>query len=566
MLTTLLTCRRYATPRSFYQICSSFIDTLDVPWPRTFGTIMARVNIVNINFLQLPRTSCLYPNTPFYSTFQGYTLGTTVGLAVIGASWVMGQRLLAPLTLRNATATERAHRVRRFQTVCLSRALLLLYLVYPGVSGIVIAVFNCRTLPSGRSVLVADHREQCWTVRHWRYVGAAIFWVIAVPIGIPAAFLGLLFYFRVPHMARAKVANAWLREAAEQVWRLGVPQPPCDVQRLGFDNIADEHLELLVSVLVHGEEPAEKTAAAYDDDKMRRNSVHMSMRMTASQPAGMLRRVRRVITCGRGGDGAAEHAPARRKALQKALLHWCETSRVLSLPPLTWDELDDDAAPGGDELAGGEAAPKAKELRSAFSGFSTAALTASTHAELAALEQRALRKVGFLFESYTVQCWSWEAVELGRKLILTSILALVAPGSATQGAPLARSRGARRVCDIGSRALLPPPVTIGTLTAFCMLLLFQRHRPYASPGMNFVASVAQVNLFFVLFVGLLLKVRLNGDATDSKLFNAIVTILSVVPIALPVALKATTVAGTLDGDELEDAMDEADEDAGTGDD
>ncbi len=149
--------------------------------------------------------------------------------------------------------------------------------------------------------------------------------------------------------------------------------------------------------------------------------------------------------------------------------------------------------------------------------------------------------------------------------ILTSILALVAPGSATQ-------------------------VTIGVLVAFCMLLLFQRHRPYSQPGMNFVASVAQVNLFFVrartlgpalpaasanakpaslslqfLFVGLLLKVRLNGDATDSKLFNAIVTILSVVPVALPVALKATTVAGMLDGDDLDDAMSEAGANAGADD-
>ena len=68
-----------------------------------------------------------------------------------------------------------------------------------------------------------------------------------------------------------------------------------------------------------------------------------------------------------------------------------------------------------------------------------------------------------------------------------------------------------------------------------------------------------------LFVGLLLKVRLNGDATDSKLFNAIVTILSVVPVALPVALKATTVAGLLDGDELDDAMSEAGENAGADD-
>ena len=131
-------------------------------------------------------------------------------------------------------------------------------------------------------------------------------------------------------------------------------------------------------------------------------------------------------------------------------------------------------------------------------------------------------------------------VELARKLILTSILALVAPGSATQ-------------------------VTMGVLVAFAMLLLFQRHRPYAAPGLNFVASVAQVNLFVLLFVGLLLKVRVNGDATDSRFFNAIVTLLSVVPVALPVALKVTSLLGALEGEAMDDAMDEAGENAGTDD-
>ena len=524
---------------------------------------MSRVNIVNVNFLQLPKTACLYPNTPFYATFQGYTracsvthtalsllyrhantcdihlaVGTTAGLAVVGAAWLAGQRLLAPLTLRHASAAERAHRLRRFQTVCLSRALLLLYLVYPGVSGVVIAVFNCRTLPSGRAVLVADHRETCWTAQHWRYVAAGIFWVLAVPMGIPAAFTGLLFYFRVPHLARAKVADAWLRECAEHAWRLGVPQPPCDVHKLSFHSVSDDHLELLVAALVHGEAPevaAEAAAAAAKEHARAMQEAHEAA--AAAAHGGKLRRLRRAVACG-GGSGVPRPG-MRRAALQKTLLRWCETSATLSLPPLAWAEAEEDAddvaAQGGDAC---DAPPsKASQLRRAFSGFSTATLTASSRAELAALEQRALRKVGFLFESYTVRCWSWEVVELARKLLLTSVLALVAPGSATQ-------------------------VTIGTLAAFCMLLLFQRYRPYAAPGMTFVASVAQVNLFVFLFVGLLLKVRLNGDATDSKLFNAIVMILSVVPIALPVALKATSLTGALDGDELDDAMDEAGEDAG----
>ena len=515
---------------------STFIDTLDVPWPRTFSTIMSRVNVVNVNFLQLPKTACLYPNTPFYRTFHGYTLGSTACLALIGASWLAGQRLLAPRTLRDASAAERALRLRRFQTLCLSRALLLLYLVYPGVSGVVIAVFNCRDLPSGRSVLVADHRESCWTAQHWSYVGAGIFWLLMVPFGIPAAFMGLLYYFRVPHLARAKVANAWLGECVEHVWRLGVPQPAVDVETLGFDNISDEHLELLEAVLVRGERPAAAEARDAATTKVASSTVRMSMRMSSRRHGGLLRRLRAAV--GRGGGAAPPPAP--RVALQKALLSWCESSATLSLPPLAWaavEEEPDDAAPQGGDSCASAPPPKASQLRRAFAGFSTAALTACSRAELAALEQRALRKVGFLFESYTVQCWPWEVVELARKLILTSLLALVAPGSATQ-------------------------VTVGVLVSFAMLLLFQRYRPYAAPGMTFVASVAQVNLFVFLFVGLLLKVRLNGDATDSKLFNAIVAILSVVPVALPVALKATSYVAGLDGDEVQDAMDEAAEDAG----
>ena len=519
---------------------STFIDTLDVPWPRTFSTVMSRVNIVNINFVQLPKTSCLYPNTPYYATFQGYTLGTSAALALVGAVWLLGKRLLAPVTLRHAAASDRAHRLRRFQTVCLSRALLLMYLVYPGVSGVVIAVFNCRKLPSGRAVLMADHRETCWTPRHWRYVAAGIFWVLAVPSGIPAAFMGLLYYFRVPHLARAKVANAWLHECVEHAWRLGVPQPPCDVQTLSFHSVSDEHLELLVAALVHGRRQGADDAAARG---------HKAARVSEPMLAPPRRRLPRKC-CG-GGRDAGDCLPrpgARRIALEKTLLRWCKRSGTLSLPPLAWAEAEEDDAPSAAHDAHdardvqASEAPNARRLRAAFRGFSTAALTAAPLAELAALEQRALRKIGFLFEAYTVRCWAWESVELGRKLLLTSLLALVAPGSATQ-------------------------VTVGVLVAFGTLLLFQRHRPYAAPGLNFVASAAQVNLFFVLFVGLLLKVRLNGDATeDGKLFNVIVTALSAVPVALPVVLKATAFLGALDGDDVDDALDGADDDAGAADD
>jgi hypothetical protein len=64
---------------------------------------------------------------------------------------------------------------------------------------------------------------------------------------------------------------------------------------------------------------------------------------------------------------------------------------------------------------------------------------------------------------------SRETVELGRKLILTSILALIAPGSAGQ-------------------------VVVGILMAFFSLLVNVRLKPYADNNLNFINQIAQLNL------------------------------------------------------------------------
>ena len=551
---------------------------------------MSRVNIINVNFVELPKTGCLHPNTSFYDTWQGYTLGTIGGMLLIGCIWLAGQHVIGPRMLRNMSAEEKAHRLRRFQTVCLSRSLLVLYLIYPGVSGVVVSTFNCVKLPSGKSYLVADVRQQCWTRRHWAYAAGAFVWLLIIPIGIPLFFLFLLFYFRVPQMARVKVANAWLREAVEYAWSSGIPQPVVDVPNLGFDNISDEHLELLVAKLVVGEGNEEEAEEPAEKQKGQEEGAH-------SQPGCLRMRVRSCIP-ETPATTTTSRLTARRVILEKSLLLWCRTSGVLSLPPLCWAEEEEDEIESPEEEeekeekdahespkheAGSSAEaehqhqmhehgsaqesrrlPKeppadAKALRGVFSGFSTTSLATTPAVQVAALEQRALRKIAFLFQAYSacsltalsadqppsshssrpahatgVECYYWEVVELGRKLLLTSILALVAPGSATQ-------------------------VTVGVLIAFTMLLIILRLRPYAREGMNFVAALAQVSLWFFLFVALLLKVRVNGDATDSRLFNSIVVILSTVPVALPILAKVGVNLSREDNEIGEDQTDEGKE-------
>lgn len=102
-------------------------------------------------------------------------------------------------------------------------------------------------------------------------------------------------------------------------------------------------------------------------------------------------------------------------------------------------------------------------------------------------------------------------MELLRKLALTSILALIATGSAGQ-------------------------VVVGLLIAFAALLLNLHYKPFADDTLNTVNTLAQLNLFFVLFVALLLKVDLDGSGSSS-FFSFVVGALTIVPIALPVLLK-----------------------------
>ena len=103
-------------------------------------------------------------------------------------------------------------------------------------------------------------------------------------------------------------------------------------------------------------------------------------------------------------------------------------------------------------------------------------------------------------------------MELVRKLALTSILALIAPGSAGQ-------------------------VVVGFILAFMTLLANLSIKPYADSGLNFVNIITQLNLVAFLFVALLLKVNVDNEGS-AGFFNAVVGGMSILPIVLPLGIKA----------------------------
>ena len=46
---------------------STFLKSLDIPWPSMFGVVMARVNVVNLNLVQLPKAAWCAADPQLYA-------------------------------------------------------------------------------------------------------------------------------------------------------------------------------------------------------------------------------------------------------------------------------------------------------------------------------------------------------------------------------------------------------------------------------------------------------------------------------------------------------------------
>ena len=355
----------------------------------------------------------------------------------------------------------------------------------------IFAVFTCTTFESGNAYLDADARIMCYDSVHKRYMGGAAVWLVLIPFGVPAFFLWLLRRFKVPQMAALLSDNAWLREAIKLAWAEGMAQPP-DAATLTVDSITTLHLEALFAFFLHDmsaedaaeiiagtRPPLQDTAADAKDDPENASGKKFSAAAVARRVSGALRKVAGRVNSGvskrivliktvaakvTGQDAAA----ARRELVLNTLLAFLRSSGDASVPPLTWERPPEEEVAALQQSCPDAVCPHLSGLRCA---------------EVPELMETAMSEVAFLFAAYRMDCWYWEVVELIRKLLLTSILALIAPGSAGQ-------------------------VVVGILIAFVALIAALIKEPYAMKRLNVVAQVAQLNLFFLLFVGLLLKVRL----------------------------------------------------------
>ena len=366
----------------------------------------------------------------------------------------------------------------------------------------------------------------CFDSVHKRYMGGAAVWLVLVPFGVPAFFLWLLRRFKVPQMAALFTDNAWLREAIKLAWAEGLAQPP-DAASLTVDSISTLHLEALFAFFMHdisaedasdimsgtrppialdvfgadAEDPEELSGQQPITNRLSRGLAAATRRLMKSltflsgaKPA-VSRRIL-LIKSAAAKVADEDEAVARRALVLNSILAHLRNNDEVAVPPLVWERPMQ-----AEEAALALCSPDATRVH-------TSGLRCS---ELPQLLDIALGEVSFLFAAYRMDCWYWcvlwlpvtqtpllrrsalthalppcrEVVELVRKLMLTSILALIAPGSAGQ-------------------------ITVGLLIAFATLLATQILSPYAQRRLNHVGQAAQIHLFFLLLVALLLKARSAG--------------------------------------------------------
>lgn len=331
-------------------------------------------------------------------------------------------------------------------------------------------------------------------------------------------------------IARELADNAWLRELAKTAVSDGLPPPEGEtIATLTTDTITDRHLEALYAFFVRCLSHQASTAiligeasplTLHDDHEKHAPRSILAKLASVLSPAlvkkeedgdgeqaevkkskfsSMLHAAAKRL---RDLSGEAEvcktEGPEQRRALILTLvLNYARSCGAIAIHDIRWTEPTEQKQPDDDKKALGRSISKA-----------------SASERQAQARELALNDIGFLFQAYTPECYYWEIVELGRKLALTSILALITPGTAGQ-------------------------VVVGLLLSFFMLLVNTHFRPYALAPVNRVNIMAQLNLTLFLLVALLLKVNLD-DQAQAGFFSGIVAFLSLFPVVLPLLLKVYT--------------------------
>ena len=323
----------------FFQVTAAFLSNLEVEWGTSLEHILSIFALFQLDFFTLPSTECVTSDIQHSKKLVVSTLAPVVVLVLLALP-----TFAVKIFFRN-TPTEKIEAVSSAFSFA---ALAFLFLVYPFVSKAVLGTFNCADLrPDGGRWLKSDMRLTCPLESSNFALNWSIAFTIVFPFGVPALFLCMLYYFKVPQLAENKVKMHRLRAVLSRMnVRMDSPEGWTGTEE-PVDFISVSQCNDILQFDFVAQERPENAEGVITDNLLRSASIE---------------RLSGAIEL---NDTAVEVSdqPDKCRAQTAALIETLCSSEIVVVPPIAWD------GESGDN------------------------------------EKKAIRTCGFLFSTYEVQCW-----------------------------------------------------------------------------------------------------------------------------------------------------------------
>ncbi|CAM9282846.1 unnamed protein product, partial [Laminaria digitata] len=154
-------------------------------YPELYQDFVSKLNPINLDLEFVFSYSCLVTND-LYDHLLFATIAPLVVLVLLVGSYFIGKK-------RNSCSASAMREVRHKHQAAV---LYVTFLVYSPVSYKIFQTFGCDELDDGETYLRADYSLSCLTSCHSWYKAYALIMVGVYPVGIAAAFAGLVFWHR----------------------------------------------------------------------------------------------------------------------------------------------------------------------------------------------------------------------------------------------------------------------------------------------------------------------------------------------------------------------------------
>ena len=430
-----------------FQIISGFPGSLSLNFPGGSGSIFKAMGVVNFGGLSIGSPQC-------FTSYDYIDTMITSTLTPIGVICALMTGFIVHMFFLNRDRKD-PQAIRAVTGQYINFFFLITYLVLPSVTTTCFGAFTCKNIdpdglmPGTPTYLRLDMSIACNTPRYRFGVMWAIAMIIVYPIGILSFYYFVLRYNRDDIIAAHRLTDV---EGEE---------------------------EAAVSHTAEGEntDPAEQPAsvpAPVNKDTMKGLSTVGTVALSSD---------RLQSTDEHGHEHGHENgfkAPLNADPFELDEEGW-QVDHTVVKQRVRWDEVRMESHPEDDER-------HARLLARRAAGDPVVENREELDYEYQISQRKGLMKyitekeLQFLHKSYEGGVWYWEVIETGRRLMLTAVVSVVEPGD-------------------------NPQIVFGIFIALVYMKLYAYCQPFVRYEDDVLQEMAQYQIFFTLFIALLLKLE-----------------------------------------------------------